>query len=127
VLQVPLQAAKVQRPALRAETLQRDRLLDWMSAEADSRVILVTAEAGYGKTTLLADFSHRTRRRVLWYRIDENDRSWVSLASCLTMAWAVMDLVIAGSRGLGLTLPDRHAIATLVAARAVPDAAQAIA
>jgi len=36
------------------------------------------------------------------------------------MAWAVMDLVIAGSRGLGPTLPDRHPIATLVAARAVP-------
>ena len=36
------------------------------------------------------------------------------------MAWAVMDLVIAGGRGLGLTLPDRHAIAGLVAARSVP-------
>jgi len=47
--------------------------------------------------------------------------------SCLTMAWAVMDLVIAGSRGLGLTLPDRHAIAGLIAARAVPESAQAIA
>src|SRR5450759_1794959 len=47
--------------------------------------------------------------------------------SCLTMAWAVMDLVIAGARGLGLTLPDRHAIAALVAARAVPLTAEAIA
>jgi Transposase and inactivated derivatives len=47
--------------------------------------------------------------------------------SCLTMAWAVMDLVIAGSRGLGLTLPDRHAIAGLVAARSVPQTAQQIA
>ena len=47
--------------------------------------------------------------------------------SCLTMAWAVMDLVIAGSRGLGLTELDRHAIATLIAARAVPRTAQAIA
>jgi putative transposase len=47
--------------------------------------------------------------------------------SCLTMAWAVMDLVIAGAHGLGLTLPDRHAIAGLVAVRAVPDTAEAIA
>ena len=47
--------------------------------------------------------------------------------SCLTMAWAVMDLVIAGARGLGLTLPDRHGIAALVAARAVPVTAEAIA
>jgi hypothetical protein len=43
------------------------------------------------------------------------------------MTWAVMDLVIAGARGLGLALPERHAIADLVAARAVPDIAEAIA
>lgn len=40
--------------------------------------------------------------------------------SCLTLAWAVMDLVIAGGRGLGLTLPERLEIAALVAARSVP-------
>ena len=47
--------------------------------------------------------------------------------SCLTMAWAVMDPVIAGARGLGLTLPERHAIAVLVAARAVPQTEERIA
>ncbi len=47
--------------------------------------------------------------------------------SCLTMAWAVMDLVIAGGRGLGLTLLDRHAIAALVAARATPQTVRRIA
>ena len=47
--------------------------------------------------------------------------------SCLTMAWAVMDLVIAGAHGLGLTLPDRHAIAALIAARAVPQTEEQIA
>ena len=29
-------------------------------------------------------------------------------ASCLSMCWAVMDLTIAGSRGLGLTDLDRQ-------------------
>jgi hypothetical protein len=47
--------------------------------------------------------------------------------SCLTMAWAVMDLVIAGSRGLGMTLPERHEIAALVAARSVPQMEEQIA
>ena len=47
--------------------------------------------------------------------------------SCLTMAWAVMDLVIAGGKGLGLTLPERHAIAALVAARATPQTSQQVA
>lgn len=40
--------------------------------------------------------------------------------SCLSLAWAVMDLVIAGGRGLGLTLEERHQIAALQAARALP-------
>ena len=47
--------------------------------------------------------------------------------SCLTLAWAVMDLVIAGGHGLGLTLPERHEIAVLVAARSVPETAERIA
>jgi len=48
-------------------------------------------------------------------------------SSCLTMAWAVMDLVIAGGKGLGLTLPDRHAIATIIAERAAPQTGQQVA
>jgi transposase-like protein len=48
-------------------------------------------------------------------------------SSCLTLAWAVMDLVIAGAHGLGLTLPDRHAIAIVIAARALPTTAQRVA
>ena len=47
--------------------------------------------------------------------------------SCLTLAWAVMDLVIAGGRGLGLTLPERHEIAGLVAVRSVPQMEERIA
>ncbi len=91
VSEFPLQLTKIQRPALRSETLQRDRLLDWLSAQSESRVILVTAEAGYGKTTLLADFSRRTRRRVLWYRIDTNDRSWVNLIRYLVATGREVD------------------------------------
>ncbi|MGI8658419.1 MAG: IS256 family transposase, partial [Candidatus Limnocylindria bacterium] len=47
--------------------------------------------------------------------------------SCLSLAWAVMDLVIAGGRGLGLTIADHHAIAALVAARSVPSTGQRVA
>jgi transposase-like protein len=40
--------------------------------------------------------------------------------SCLTLAWAVMDLVIAGGRGLALTLEERRQIGALQAGRALP-------
>src|SRR5689334_811418 len=60
----PIQFAKVQRPALRDETLERPRLLDWLRAKIHGRVVLLLADAGYGKTTLLADFARRTRMRT---------------------------------------------------------------
>src|SRR5262245_17266524 len=82
----PIQPAKVQCPALRDETLARDRLLDWLAAKAHSRVLLILADAGYGKTTLLADFSRRTRLRTLWYRLDEDDRDWIAFVNHLVAA-----------------------------------------
>ena len=82
----PIQPGKVQAPALRDETLARARLLDWLEAKVHSRVIFVIADAGYGKTTLLADFSRRTRVRTIWYRLDEDDRDWVGFLSHLVAA-----------------------------------------
>jgi DNA-binding SARP family transcriptional activator len=82
----PIQPGKVQAPAVRDETLARTRLLDWLEAKIHSRVLFVIADAGYGKTTLLADFSRRTRLRTLWYRLDEDDRDWVGFLSHLVAA-----------------------------------------
>jgi DNA-binding SARP family transcriptional activator len=82
----PIQLAKVQRPALRDETLERPRLLDWLRAKIHGRVVLVLADAGYGKTTLLADFARRSRLRTLWYRLDDDDRDWVSFLHHLVAA-----------------------------------------
>ncbi len=79
----PIQLGKVRRPTLHDETLARHRLLDWLDAKIHNRLIFFIAEAGYGKTTLLADFSRRTRHRTLWYRMDAQDRNWVSFLSHL--------------------------------------------
>ncbi len=82
----PLQPGKVQRPPLPRETLKRDRLIDWLRVKIHHRVVLVTAEAGYGKTTLLADFARHSRRPTMWYRLDEEDRNWVSFLHYLVAA-----------------------------------------
>lgn len=44
--------------------------------------------------------------------------------SCLVTAWAVLDLVIAGARGLGLSGIERAAIAALAATRSIPEREQ---
>lgn len=85
-LDYPVQPSKIQSPPLRDDTLARDRLLDWLSIKIHGRVVLLVAEAGYGKTTLLADFSRRTRVRVLWFRLDRGDRDWVGFMAHLVAA-----------------------------------------
>lgn len=82
----PIQVSKVQPPPLRDQTLARDRLLEWLAVKIHDRVVLLTAEAGYGKTTLLADFARRSRVRCLWFRLDRGDRDWVGFIAHLVAA-----------------------------------------
>jgi DNA-binding SARP family transcriptional activator len=110
----PIQVAKVQRPALRDETLERPRLLDWLRAKIHGRVVLLLADAGYGKTTLLADYARRTRMRTLWYRLDHDDRDWVTLLHHLIAAGREYDPTFAPATSgllseIGVGGPTREA------------------
>ena len=111
----PVQIGKIQAPLLPEETLRRDRLIDWLHAKSSSRVALIVAEAGYGKTTLLADWSRRTRVRTLWYRLDEHDRDWAVFVQHVIAAGREIDPEFAPStrallRALAADLGDRDAI-----------------
>ena len=46
---------------MRADTLSRERLNGWLDRAATGRVALIVAEAGFGKTTLLADWARGAR------------------------------------------------------------------
>ena len=111
----PVQIGKVQPPLLPAETLARDRLLDWMAAKIHSRLVLICADPGHGKTTLLADWSRRTRVRALWYRLDETDRDWVVFVHHIVAAGREIDPSFAPNtasllRELGAGMGDRASI-----------------
>jgi len=82
----PVIRSKIQPPVLRPSTLKRDRLLQRLHESAASRVTLVVADAGYGKTTLLTDFSVRSGVRTLWYRLDATDADTVTWTNYLVAA-----------------------------------------
>lgn len=79
----PISRVKVIPTPHREATLSRERLLDWLRDHARQRLSLVIAEAGYGKTTLLADFSRRGEIRCLWYKLDSTDGDWVTFLNYL--------------------------------------------
>jgi LuxR family transcriptional regulator, maltose regulon positive regulatory protein len=64
---------KIRVPALRSGTVSRTALVNRLRANTAHPVVTVTAPAGYGKTTLLAQWAVRERRPVAWISVDERD------------------------------------------------------
>ena len=56
-----------------------------MTEATTRRLTLLIAEAGYGKTTLLADFA-RVGIRTLWYRLDPTDSDVITWANHIIAA-----------------------------------------
>ena len=78
--------SKVQPPPVRDSTLERPRLLEWLTDHSSDRLVVITAEAGYGKTTLLADFARRSSVNCLWVRLDATDGDWIAFINYLIAA-----------------------------------------
>jgi LuxR family maltose regulon positive regulatory protein len=72
----PLIHNKVTPPHYVTPTLRRPRLLAWLSENANCRAIVVAADAGYGKTTLLWQWEREVDFPIYWYKLDRNDRDW---------------------------------------------------
>ncbi len=64
---------KVLLPRRRDDVLTRQRLLNGLYDMVDYRLALVSAPAGYGKTTLLVDFATDLDHPVCWYALDASD------------------------------------------------------
>ncbi len=55
------------------EILARPRLTGILEANVNAPVTLVTADAGCGKTTLVAEFLRQQPRQTVWYQLDQTD------------------------------------------------------
>lgn len=64
--------SKLSRPVRLQNTVIRDRLLMQLSDVASYRLTLINCPAGYGKTTLIAQWAAE-QPRLGWYSLDESD------------------------------------------------------
>ncbi|MEP7378285.1 MAG: BTAD domain-containing putative transcriptional regulator [Chloroflexota bacterium] len=116
----PVIRSKIQPPPLRSTTLTRQRLIDRLHEATASRVTLLIAEAGYGKTTLLADFAARSGQRTLWYRLDPTDGDAITWTNYLIAACREVDpsfgtATLSLLKQIGPSGPPNHVIvATLI-------------
>ena len=55
------------------QAVVRTALLNRLRGAAEGTIATIVAPAGYGKTTLLAQWAERTRRQVLWVDLEPED------------------------------------------------------
>ncbi len=104
----PVIGTKLYVPGLRVGLVSRTRLLELLAGGERARLTLVSAPAGFGKTTLLAHWVHQTTgagRAVAWVSLDEADDEpasfWTYVVTALkatvdTIGGDLVDLVSAG-------------------------------
>ncbi len=115
---VHLIPTKVTIPKRAPGVVRRPRLIDFLHENLERKLLLVTAPAGYGKTTLLVDFAGDVDLPVCWYTLDEGDRDPSTFLAHL-VASIRQKFQKFGERSMSLsesgTLSARAAAAALVA------------
>ena len=64
---------KLLQPRAVSEFLPRPRLTEKLKSNLNSPVTMIAADAGCGKTTLIADFIRSQNRQTVWYQLDYTD------------------------------------------------------
>src|SRR5438552_9737071 len=98
----PILATKLYIPRLRPNVVSRPRLIERLNEGLHRKLTLISAPAGFGKTTLVSAWVAGCDRRVAWLSLDEGDndptRFLIYLVAALrtiasTVGEAVLDVL----------------------------------
>ncbi|MEK7833278.1 MAG: helix-turn-helix transcriptional regulator, partial [Acidobacteriota bacterium] len=89
----PILTTKLSIPPKRTDWVVRSRLLRRLDEGLRHRLTLVSAPAGFGKTTLIASWLHKQQPlpQVAWLSLEEDDNEPVRFLAHLIAAWQTLD------------------------------------
>jgi LuxR family maltose regulon positive regulatory protein len=86
-----LLSTKLYTPPVRPDMVSRSHLIERLHAGLHRKLTLVSAPAGYGKTTLVNAWLRSTDRPFAWISLDEGDNDLVRFLNYLVAAFRRMD------------------------------------
>lgn len=106
---------KLHAPILRPDLVERQRLIHRLDAGVRQyhRLYLVSAPAGYGKTTLIVDWLHGKSTPFIWLSLDEDDNDLQRFFSYLIAALQRVDPAIGSSTASLLASPELPSVGAL--------------
>ncbi|HET9520304.1 MAG TPA: hypothetical protein VFO73_04585, partial [Candidatus Limnocylindrales bacterium] len=99
--------SKMGAPVRTARTVPRARLEDRLASAVEARLVLVSAPAGFGKTTLLADWLAGGGTRSAWLSLDRDDNDVVRFARGLMAALETLPRESGGGREVAFGADER--------------------
>lgn len=82
----PILDTKLFIPEVKSELVRRKRLILLLNEGVDKRLILISAPAGFGKTTLLSEWVSQSDTPVAWISIDSADNDPIYLIQYIIVA-----------------------------------------
>src|SRR4029453_10160761 len=85
-MSTPILATKLYLPPPRPKVVYRSRLIERMNEDMRRKLTLISAPAGFGKTTLVSEWVPEWERLVAWLSLDEGDNDPTRFLSYLVGA-----------------------------------------
>nr|WP_229696325.1 LuxR C-terminal-related transcriptional regulator [Paenibacillus albidus] len=82
IMSIPILNTKFNIPPLRSNTVLRKRLIDKLRHGLHRKLTLISAPAGYGKTTLIGEWIADSGRPCAWLSLEEGDNELTRFLAC---------------------------------------------
>jgi LuxR family maltose regulon positive regulatory protein len=91
---VQILSTKLSIPPLRSRLVPRTRLIQKLNCGLECGLVLVSAPAGYGKSTLLSAWLSQLEFETVWISLDDKDNDLFRFLTYLSAAFRLIDPAI---------------------------------
>ncbi|MEV5026787.1 LuxR C-terminal-related transcriptional regulator [Paenibacillus sp. LPE1-1-1.1] len=105
-MNMPILSTKLYIPTPRTKIVQRPYLIERMNEGLDRKLTLISASAGFGKTTLVSEWAAGCERPIAWLSLDEGDNDLLRFLTHLIAALQTIAENIGGGVVSALNSPQ---------------------